>query len=118
MGRRIAALTRRKERIEKALADVRVELIDAERAEKARRYGEQLEASSVMTEDQIKHMVDRFLDWRLPEKFSPDCGITFEPFGNKGTPHKYKREPSGTNLFDATQADAMVRYMIEGMPAK
>jgi hypothetical protein len=27
-----------------------------------------------------------------------------------------KHEPSGTNLFDATQADAMVRYMIEGLP--
>jgi hypothetical protein len=27
-----------------------------------------------------------------------------------------KHEPSGTNLFDATQADAMVRYMIDGMP--
>lgn len=24
--------------------------------------------------------------------------------------------PSGTNLFDATQADAMVRYMAEGLP--
>ncbi len=26
-----------------------------------------------------------------------------------------KHEPSGTNLFDATQADAMVRHMIEGL---
>jgi hypothetical protein len=27
-----------------------------------------------------------------------------------------KHEPSGTNLFDATQADAMVRHMLEGLP--
>lgn len=69
-----------------------------------------------MTDAQIKYMVDRFLGWRLPENFNPDHGISFEPIGNKGTPHEYKRNPSGTNLFDASQADAMVRYMIEGLP--
>jgi len=70
-----------------------------------------------MTEAQIKHMAGRFLGWRLPENFNPDCGISFRrthseqgPWG----PQKY--EPVGTNLFDATQADAMVRYMIEGLP--
>ena len=72
-----------------------------------------------MTEDQIKHMVERFLNWRLPENFNPDNGITFERFGNKGTPHQYTREPSGTNLLDAEQATAMVRYMIDGIaPAR
>lgn len=69
-----------------------------------------------MTEDQIKHMVDRFLNWKLPEHFNPDGGVSFEPFGNAGTPHQYERQPFGTNLLDATQADAMVRHMIEGMP--
>jgi len=69
-----------------------------------------------MTKDQIKHMVDRFLMWKLPDNFNPDGGLSFERFGNKGTPHQYRREPSGTNLFDADQADAMVRHMIEGMP--
>jgi hypothetical protein len=71
-----------------------------------------------MTDEQIKYMVNRFLCWRLPEHFNPDCGISFQkthsetgPFG----PQKY--EPVGTNLFDAGQADAMVRHMIEGMPA-
>ena len=68
-----------------------------------------------MSEDQIKHMVGRFLGWRLPENFSPDGGISFEMWGNKGTPHQYKREPSGTNLLDAVQAEAMVRYMIDGV---
>src|SRR6185312_6128189 len=69
-----------------------------------------------MTDDQIKHMVDRFLSWRLPQPWSPDGGISFEPVGNKGTPHEYRREPTGTNLFDAEQATAMVRYMVEDMP--
>lgn len=63
-----------------------------------------------MTEDQIKHMRDRFLGWRLPENFRPDAGISYTPtHGCWSTP------PTGTNLFDAIQADAMVRYMVEGM---
>ena len=69
-----------------------------------------------MTEDQIKHMVNRFLGYRLPENFRPDGGVTFEKFGNKGTPYQYEHQPSGTNLLDAVQAEAMVRHMIEGMP--
>lgn len=63
-----------------------------------------------MNEDQIKHMVDRFLMWRLPETFSPDGGVHFEGIAGAGP------MPVGTNLFDATQALAMVRHMIEGMP--
>ena len=69
-----------------------------------------------MTEDQIKHMVNRFLGWRLPASFAPDGGISFEPIGNKSTTHQFTRDPSGTNLLDAQQAEAMVRYMAEGMP--
>lgn len=69
-----------------------------------------------MTNEQIKHMVDRFLNWKLPDNFNPDGGISFERLGNKGTPHQYTHEPSGTNLIDAMQADAMVRHMIEGLP--
>jgi hypothetical protein len=69
-----------------------------------------------MTEDQIKHMVNRFLTWRLPENFNPDGGISFKRTFNEHTVHPMKHEPSGTNLFDATQAEAMVRHMIDGMP--
>jgi hypothetical protein len=72
-----------------------------------------------MTDAQIKHMVDRFLGWKLPESFSPDAGISFarhtKPSSGNGVPEFYPM-PSGTNLFDATQAETMVRYMIEGMP--
>lgn len=68
-----------------------------------------------MTDAQIKHMVDRFLGWKLPEDFNPDAGISFKAAFNEGTAYPMKHEPSGTNLFDARQADAMVRYMIDGM---
>ena len=70
-----------------------------------------------MSKAQIKHMVDRFLGWKLPENFNPDGGISFKATFNEHTAHPMKHQPSGTNLFDATQADAMVRYMVEGMPA-
>jgi len=69
-----------------------------------------------MTEDQIKHMVDRFLSWKLPSNFSPDNGISFEKIAGANGPHPFTREPVGTNLLDASQADAMVRHMIDGMP--
>lgn len=70
----------------------------------------------LMTEEQIKHMVDRFLGWRLPENFSPDAGISFKAAFNEYSAYKGKHEPTGTNLFEAAQAEAMVRYMLEGMP--
>lgn len=76
-----------------------------------------------ITDEQIKHMVNRFLGWRLPDNFHPDDGISFEAEYNveynsaQGKPPA-RRQPSGTNLFDAAQAEAMVRYMIEGMPVK
>lgn len=69
-----------------------------------------------MTEDQIKHMVGRFLNWKLPDNFAPDGGITFDPVINRGYPFERKREPVGTNLLDAQQAEAMVRHMLEGLP--
>lgn len=68
-----------------------------------------------MTEAQIKHMVDRFLSWKLPEHFSPDGGVSFDPIASKGTPHEFRREPVGTNLLSADQATEMVRHMIDGL---
>ena len=69
-----------------------------------------------MTDEQIKHMVDRFLSWKLPENFNPDAGISFKPTFNEHTAHEGRHQPSGTNLFDAGQADTMVRHMAEGLP--
>ena len=60
---------------------------------------------------EIKYMVDRFLSWKLPDNFSPDAGVSFDP------PVSWPW-PTGTNLLDATQADAMVRYMVDGLPAE
>lgn len=74
-----------------------------------------------MTEEQIKYMVDRFLSWKLPANFAPDAGITFTPEYNVeynaiyGRPPQ-RHEPVGTNLFDAAQAEAMIRYIVEGLP--
>ncbi len=74
-----------------------------------------------MTDEQVKHMVNRFLGWRLPYHFTPDCGISFNPEYNgehnaaRGKPPE-RHEPTGTNLLDAGQAEVMVRYMIDGMP--
>jgi hypothetical protein len=69
---------------------------------------------SNVTEEQIKYMMDRFLGWRLPKNFNPDAGISYT---RPNYAPNVDATPSGTNLFDATQADAMVRYMIDGMPS-
>ena len=67
-----------------------------------------------MTDDQIKRMVNRFLQWRLPADFAPDGGISFKATFNEHTAHPMRHEPVGTNLFNAVQAEAMVRHMLEG----
>ena len=73
-----------------------------------------------MTEDQIQHMTYRFLMWKLPKPFRPDNRINFDPPAplNSGTPYENDLWPTGTNLFDAGQAEAIVRHMVEGMPAE
>lgn len=72
-----------------------------------------------MNDDQIKHMVQRFLMWKLPKPFHPDNFISFTPPEpiNAGTPYENDLWPTGTNLFDYTQAETMVRHMIEGLDA-
>lgn len=69
-----------------------------------------------MTEAQINYMVERFLQWKLPENFNPDGGVSFKKMANENTPWPRNNEPVGTNLLDAYQATEMVKYMIEGMP--
>ncbi len=72
-------------------------------------------------DEQVKHMVNRFLMWKLPENFHPDAGISFAPEFNveymakQGLPPQ-RHNPVGTNLFSADQAEAMVRHMVEGLP--
>ena len=63
----------------------------------------------------VKHMTNRFLGWRLPPTFNPDGGITFATHYNTWMDNPPENEPIGTNLFTADEAEAMVRYMLEGL---
>ena len=69
-----------------------------------------------MTDEQIKHMTNRFLAWKLPADFHPDAGISFKPDFNEHTDHPMRHEPTGTNLLNYTQAEAMLRNLIDGLP--
>lgn len=71
-----------------------------------------------ITEAQIKHMVDRFLSWKLPEDFSPDAGISFAPFFNSYGGQPDRHNPIGTNLFTAAQARTMIEYLVDGLPSE
>jgi len=51
-------------------------------------------------------MVTRFLGWKLPQDFAPDCGISFTPIGH---PNGW---PIGTNLLNATQARQMLAHVL------
>ena len=68
-----------------------------------------------LTDAQIKNMVSRFLQWRLPEDFNPDGGISFKSVFNENTSRPMKAEPVGTNLLTAKQAEDMVRFMISDL---
>lgn len=60
-----------------------------------------------------QHLTDRFLGWKLPDDFHPDCGIQFDAFAAKKLdPRNAKYEPVGTNLFTATQAKAMFLQLL------
>jgi hypothetical protein len=73
-------------------------------------------AGHPLSSEQMKHLVDRFLGWRLPKPWHPDNGIKYERPHYAHLPADLDW-PTGTNLFDAEQAKAMLLYMIEGMPA-
>lgn len=85
-------------------------------AEFASRHAAPESVAGTLTEEQVRYMVNRFLMWRLPENFNPDAGISFKAAYNESTPWPAKHEPVGTNLFDATQTEAMIRYLIDGIP--
>lgn len=69
-----------------------------------------------MTEAQINYMVERFLQWKLPENFNPDGGISFKKTANENTPWPRRNYPVGTNLLDADQAKEMILYLVDGLP--
>jgi len=62
------------------------------------------------TEEQIRHMRDRFLNWTLPKDLNPDGGVSFQ---RSESAQKYNHPwPTGTNFLNAEQAEEMVRHMI------
>lgn len=60
---------------------------------------------------EIKQMVNRFLAWRLPQPWNPDNGISYQRpnYAHQPTDSDW---PIGTNLFDAAQAESMIRHML------
>lgn len=71
------------------------------------RAADMIERGTVVTEE----MVTRFLGWRLPEDFSPDCGISF-------TKRPRNDWPVGTNLLTAAQARAMLEHVLRATDMK
>lgn len=59
-------------------------------------------------------MVSRFLGWKLPEDFNPDCGISFKRESDYDHPEfgRTRYEPTGTNLLNAIQARAMLEHIL------
>lgn len=69
-----------------------------------------------MTDEQIKHLVERFLAWPLPDDFAPDGGIVFQQQAMHINGQTITRKPVGTNLLNYSQAEAMVHHMLEDLP--
>jgi hypothetical protein len=61
-----------------------------------------------MDNDKIKKIVDKFLQWRLPYDFSPDAGVKLD----RTYTDKWGM-PTGTNLLSASQAEVMIRHILE-----
>ena len=71
--------------------------------------------------DRISTMVDRFLGWKLPKTFGPDCGISFKPSNGMTREEAYDKVgwwPIGTNLFTATEAREMLEHVLAGDPVR
>jgi hypothetical protein len=69
-----------------------------------------LDAIEAAPKQTVRALVDRFLGWRLPDTFSPDCFITFER-------ERMQRQcptcwPIGTNLFTFEQAREMFEHVL------
>lgn len=70
----------------------------------------------VMRPTVTDEMVARFLAWRLPKDFSPDCGISFD--GRKDDKwNKNKTWPIGTNLLSADHAKEMLEHVLHTAPS-
>ena len=70
---------------------------------------------SVNVQNVTPEMVNRFLCWKLPESFSPDCGISFKRLKHY-TGELVGDMPVGTNLFSADEAKAMLEHVLAAAP--
>lgn len=63
----------------------------------------------------IDGMVNRFLGWKLPQNFYPDCYVSFDREKASQSPHGW---PTGTNLLTAEQARKMFEYVMASTPCQ
>ena len=63
----------------------------------------------------LEKAVSRFLGWKLPKDFNPDCGISFIRESSYEHPEfgRTLYEPIGTNLFTAEQTKRMLEHVCE-----
>ena len=54
-------------------------------------------------------MVSRFLGWKVPQHFYPDCYVSFDR--EKASQGSW---PTGTNLLTAEQARKMLEHVVDG----
>jgi hypothetical protein len=62
----------------------------------------------------LAQFVSKFLGWKLPETFSPDCYITFDREKAKAN----NGWPIGTNLLTASEALAMFEQVLADDPVR
>jgi len=100
-----------------SVADMKAALLKA--AEQVREDQAKLaeaERDARMNDEMLKAAVDRFLSWKLPATFHPDCGISFDGRGKDARGFD-KGWPVGTNLFTADEARAMLAHCLEYLAA-
>jgi hypothetical protein len=66
--------------------------------------------ANIRTNQVTDDMVVRFLGWRVPQHFYPDCYISFDREKASQSPNSW---PTGTNLLDAYQARKMLEHVLQ-----
>lgn len=87
----------------------------SDRRDRKRRYKKPwVEALPNVGATDMDRMLNRFLGWRVPKNFAPDGGIKYTPPQELYplVPEPDQLRPTGTNLLDATQARAMLEYVL------
>lgn len=66
-------------------------------------------SENAINKARLPKMVTRFLGWRIPEGFSPDCFVTFY----RDRAQKSVSWPIGTNIFNADETKQMISHVLE-----